>query len=296
MEPRISTGDAASIDHKASALPEVPQPDLTFYFEGRAIYGDDFTPEQIEAWFDGEREGYANLGAKDRDKYVYGYHALNRVHGYRSLPKSRRFNHVLGFGSAYGDELLPVLDRVDRVTIVDPSDSFVGGSELGGKPAAWVKPDPSGTLPFADSTFDLITCFGVLHHIPNVSKALAEFRRVLTPDGILLIREPITSMGDWRRPRPGLTANERGLPLAPLHQAIANAGLRERSFRLTGFGPLTWLLRKVGRNAYNSVTLTSIDWILAASAKWNYRYHSFRNTFAEKSRPTAMFAVLQRAE
>lgn len=271
--------------------PAVNDLELQPYFDGNAIYGDDFTPAQIESWFEGEREGYANLGSKNREKYVYSYHALNRVHGYAALPKGRRFHHALGFGSAYGDELLPVLDKVDRVTIVDPSDAFAD-TQLAGKPATWIKPDPSGTLPFAESTFDLITCFGVLHHIPNVSKVLSEFQRVLSPGGILLLREPITSMGDWRKPRAGLTAHERGLPIAPLRKAIESAGLTERSFRLLGFGPLMWLMRKAGRNVYNSTALTRIDWILSTSVRWNYRYHSFNNSIAEKTRPTSMFAVL----
>ena len=43
--------------------------------------------------------------------------------------------------------------------------------------------DPSGRLPFDDSTFDLISCFSVFEHIENPSEVAAEFTRVLRPGG-----------------------------------------------------------------------------------------------------------------
>jgi SAM-dependent methyltransferase len=41
-------------------------------------------------------------------------------------------------------------------------------------------------MQFADATFDVVYTFGVLHHIPNVEKAIAEIYRVLRPGGALL--------------------------------------------------------------------------------------------------------------
>jgi ubiquinone/menaquinone biosynthesis C-methylase UbiE len=38
-------------------------------------------------------------------------------------------------------------------------------------------------LPFRSSVFDCVYCFGVLHHIPEIEKALAEIRRVLKTGG-----------------------------------------------------------------------------------------------------------------
>jgi ubiquinone/menaquinone biosynthesis C-methylase UbiE len=83
-------------------------------------------------------------------------------------------------------------------------------ADLNGVPLTYVKPVASGTLPFPDGTFDLITFSGVLHHIPNVSYVVGELARVVTPDGYLLLREPIHSMGDWRGPRRGLTKKNAG--------------------------------------------------------------------------------------
>ena len=43
------------------------------------------------------------------------------------------------------------------------------------------------TLPFADDTFDLVTCFLVLPHVPDDKVALTELARVLRPGGTLAI-------------------------------------------------------------------------------------------------------------
>ncbi len=43
------------------------------------------------------------------------------------------------------------------------------------------------TLPFADSTFDLVTCFLVMPHVPDDKEALSELARVLKPGGMLAI-------------------------------------------------------------------------------------------------------------
>ena len=42
-------------------------------------------------------------------------------------------------------------------------------------------------LPFADQTFDCVTCMGVLHHVPDTERSLAEIRRVLKPGGQLIM-------------------------------------------------------------------------------------------------------------
>jgi SAM-dependent methyltransferase len=42
-------------------------------------------------------------------------------------------------------------------------------------------------LPFAEDTFDMVFSHGVLHHVPDIKHAASEIRRVLRPDGELVI-------------------------------------------------------------------------------------------------------------
>ena len=45
-------------------------------------------------------------------------------------------------------------------------------------------------LPFPDDSFDLIVSFETLEHVQDAPAALAEFRRVLAPDGLLIASTP----------------------------------------------------------------------------------------------------------
>lgn len=263
---------------------------LAPYFAGTALYGDDFGPEAIAAWYEDEREGYADLGAKDRERYRYDAHELNRQHIFRFLPEGR-FRSVLGLGSAWGDEFLPLIDRIDELTIVDPSDAFVS-NRVGGKAVRYVKPEPSGRLPFDDDQFDLATCFGVLHHIPNVSTVIRDLARVVKPGGRLAIREPMVSMGDWRLPRQGLTRRERGIPPRILEQFTEAAGLRIVHQGACTFPLTVALYGRLGRDLFNSPVGTRLDSLLSAAFSFNERYHA--TTTWQKLRPAVAVLVLEK--
>ncbi|QQS55456.1 MAG: class I SAM-dependent methyltransferase [Candidatus Competibacteraceae bacterium] len=210
---------------------KIPRQDNDVFLDGEKLYGNDFSESEIEEWFRDEQEGYAELGLYHRSHHRYGYHKLNWHHGYSYLPNNQRFRHVLCFGEAYGEELQPISGKIDFVTLLDPSEVFSGVDRIFGIPCRYVKPTALGDLPFADSTFDLVTCHGVMHHIPNVSKVIKECSRCLVKDGVMLLREPISSMGDWRYPRPGLIKRERGIPLKLLTSILTNAGfLIEKTF------------------------------------------------------------------
>lgn len=260
---------------------------------GRALWGDDFPPDAIEAWWASEREAYAELGAGDCGAIPYAYHALHRICGFRHLAGIARFPRVLGFGAAWGDEFLGIIDRVGELTIVDPSETMTSRA-IGGRPATYVRPRPDGVLPFPDGQFDLISCHQVLHHIPNVTAVTRELARVLAPEGVLLLCEPTTSMGDWRRPRPGLTARERGIPRPLLLKILAGAGLRVLRETRCIF-PLTRRLGALtGHGLYNSAAGVWLDLWLSRLFDWNRTYHATHPL--AKLRPTSSYFVLRRAQ
>ena len=263
--------------------------DHSIYLQGKKLFGDDFAIAKIEEWFEDEKEGYAELGAKTMKKYKYVYHELNAYHGFRHL-KQIRIKKALGLGSAYGDEFFPIVDKISDLTILDPSDSFSDVKEIKGVSSRYVKPNVTGDMPFESGQFDLITSFGVLHHIPNVSHVLKESYRCLSKGGTMLIREPIISMGDWSKPRVGLTKRERGIPLNIFKQIIIDSGFGIEKFSTCIFPAIPILLNKLSLSAYNSKLATRIDSLLCKLFFKNYRYHATKAT--EKLRPVAAFFVL----
>ena len=270
-----------------------PPRDMEPYVSGERLRGDDFSPEEIQAWFAAEIEGYAEIVKARPGTYQYVWNALNRREGYRHLPAGRRFSHALGLGSFTGDEFLPVIDRIDRLTLLEPSD-FPVCDAIGGVPATYVKPRMDGVMPFAADTFDLATCFGTLHHIPNVSQVLRELYRVMKPGGFALIREPAISMGDWTRPRPGLTRNERGLPFAWLTRTSREIGFQIRRSTACVFPAIGLIAHKLGGNAWHSPAWTAFDALVCRLTAWNLRY--WRGAWYRKLAPSCLFFILQKPD
>jgi SAM-dependent methyltransferase len=104
--------------------------------------------------------------------------------------KGRRGLHALDVGCGAGMTALRLATRAEITEVVglDPSSAalaharrrhgfpLVRGSAL--------------QLPFKDSRFHLVTCLDVLQHLPirGDDRAVEELARVLTPDGIALVR------------------------------------------------------------------------------------------------------------
>lgn len=264
-----------------------PDDVLSEYLSGRKLFGDDFSEAQILEWYEDEKEGYAGLVAESKTGYSYVYHALNQFHGYRFIG-GKRLRNVLGVGSAFGDEFAPIAHLIDQLTILDPSSHFEGQTSLPISPR-YVRPEVSGRLPFDADSFDLITCLGVLHHIPNVTFVISELARCVRPGGIVLLREPTVSMGDWRQARRGLTKRERGIPREILLRSVIAAGLKIQREADCMFPAVPRLARILGQNAYCSRFWTVMDYTLARIFRWNYVYHP--TSFVKKLRPTGLFLV-----
>ena len=58
------------------------------------------------------------------------------------------------------------------------------------------EPADAERLPFADASFDLVLGHAVLHHIPDLARAFAEFARVLAPGGTVLFAGEPSRYGD----------------------------------------------------------------------------------------------------
>lgn len=259
---------------------------------GRALYGDDFTPEQIAIWFRNEEEGYFHLQNdfyEGHNETGFQYLATDTLHFYDHIA-GRQFDVCLSIGCADGADVAVLAPRVNRFIAVEPARSW-WRDEIGGKPATYMMPRADGIIDLPDASVDLITCYSVLHHVPNVSTVIRELGRVLRPGGIMLLREPVISLGDFTQPRPGLTAHERGIPSALLRRMFASAGLRTMRIAHARNQPFFRMLAKLGINGNTRIAVRIDDW-LGRLLGFNMRY--WRTRIWHKIGPSWVICVLEK--
>lgn len=88
--------------------------------------------------------------------------------------------------------------------------------------------DASQPLRFENETFDSIVCIDAINHLPNRPRVLAEWRRVLKPNGRLLFTDPIVVTGL-------LSAGEIAVRSSIGYFLFAPVGENERLLKEAGF-------------------------------------------------------------
>jgi ubiquinone/menaquinone biosynthesis C-methylase UbiE len=115
--------------------------------------------------------------------------------------KGRSFGDGLEIGSGTGYFSLNLLQLgvIERLTATDISPGMLdrlsataGALGLEAKTVA----TEAEELPFEDESFDLVFGHAVLHHIPDLDRAFAEFRRVLRPGGMIAFAGEPSRYGD----------------------------------------------------------------------------------------------------
>ncbi len=108
-----------------------------------------------------------------------------------------QINAYLDYGCGRGNMLRRMSRRATRVCGVD-----VDPEALALIPGAETRVIREGEpLPFADGSFDAITCLEVIEHVADERQTFRELARVLRPGGILILTTP---------PRAGLRGWTRG--------------------------------------------------------------------------------------
>lgn len=258
------------------------------FFRGESLYGDDFNAEQLKKWFEDEYNAYSDkLG--DVKEYEYSFHAVDQLCGFKFIGGANL--NVLGIGSANGVELKPILDKITKLTILENSEKYKN-ILIDNNKIYYLRANYDGIITSENNIFDLVVAFSCLHHIANFSFVISEIYRVLKPNGIALVREPIVSMGDWRFPRPGLTKNERGIPLKIFREAINKNKFNVLSETIWNFRPFGKFFFFYKKSIFNNIFLTKIDLILSRLFKFNIHYYP--HNIWEKFTPSNIFFVLRK--
>jgi ubiquinone/menaquinone biosynthesis C-methylase UbiE len=141
----------------------------------------------------------------------------------------RRFGDALeiGSGTGYFSLNLVQLGIVERLTATDISPGMLRrlaatAAALGVEGVTTVSTEAE-RLPFDDESFDLVFGHAVLHHIPDLGQAFAEFRRVLRPGGMIAFAGEPSRYGD----RLAALPKRAGVLAAPVWRRAI--GARERA-------------------------------------------------------------------
>jgi ubiquinone/menaquinone biosynthesis C-methylase UbiE len=125
----------------------------------------------------------------------------------KRLFRTRKFDlrgmkSILDVGSGAGQiagHLLEFADAKAQITCTDLSQAMLGRARrrLKSERPTYIAADLSA-LPFADASFDGVTCGYVLEHLPDPAVGLGELARVLCPGGrMLLLTTEDNFSGAW---------------------------------------------------------------------------------------------------
>jgi SAM-dependent methyltransferase len=158
-------------------------------------------------------------------------------------------------------------------------------------------------LPFEDESFDIVFGHAVLHHIPDVERAFAEFRRVLRPGGAIAFAGEPSRYGD----RLAMLPKRAGSLIAPAWRGLIGARRRlvaeyeqshghalEGEVDVHAFAPAD-LRRLLGASGFESARVGGEELLASAwgwglrtvessaepeSVSWKWRNFAFRSYMA----------------
>jgi ubiquinone/menaquinone biosynthesis C-methylase UbiE len=168
----------------------------------------------------------------------------------------------IGAGTGYFSLNLLQSGAVRQATCTDISPGMVrtlaGNAARLGLTVRTARADAE-SLPFADQSFDLVLGHAILHHLPDVERAMHEFHRVLRPGGRIAFAGEPSRTGDRLAAVPKHAAHALAplwraalraapAPAADLDQSDAHAHRLERLVDIHAFSPgdLVGLARRSG--------------------------------------------------
>ncbi len=99
-----------------------------------------------------------------------------------------RVDHALDLGC--GDGRLSAMIEAGEVTAADVSGVALDRARRRLTDALLVELTPGTRLPFADGSFELVTCLEMIEHVVDLQSLVSEIRRVLRPGGKLALTTP----------------------------------------------------------------------------------------------------------
>ena len=105
----------------------------------------------------------------------------------RQLARPSAGDRLLDLGGGTGRVAQQFLHHVGEVIVVDASRGML--QQARGVEGLRALRGSADSLPFPDSSLDLVLCIDALHHFKDHDLALTEVLRVLKPDGRIIVQE-----------------------------------------------------------------------------------------------------------
>lgn len=110
-----------------------------------------------------------------------------------------RHKQVLELATGTGLIAKHIVNSADHIEATDASPEMIKQAKQGAKSAKlYFSVQDMFHLPYADQSFDVVIVSNALHIVPEPERALAEIRRVLTDDGVLIAPTFTHSDNDFR--------------------------------------------------------------------------------------------------
>jgi ubiquinone/menaquinone biosynthesis C-methylase UbiE len=131
--------------------------------------------------------------AEKYDSGNKGKHARSLYESVINKLDELSFNNLLDVGCGTGTLLSLINTRYDaQIAGVDLTPKMLNIARIKLGDDADLKVADSEDLPFEDNKFDMVICTDSFHHYPHPENVLNEIRRVLEPDGMIIIADPYT--------------------------------------------------------------------------------------------------------
>jgi SAM-dependent methyltransferase len=156
------------------------------------------------------------------------------------------------------DDLQAAIPRTIDASVTDVLDVYCGsrpyddllpsgvrsiGLDIEGNPYGLADVVSDEFLPFADESFDLVTCYEAFHYVEDPVHGVREIRRVLRPGGGVIISVPFV----WEYDRSILEHRYTGPELAALFGGWEQVRVIENGGRAVAWATLTGTILERGR-------------------------------------------------
>jgi len=145
-------------------------------------------PDEVNLASYYESDDYISHTDGKRSIFEKAYHFIknialkNKLSLINDLKKSK--GNLLDIGAGTGDFLVVAKENGWNTIGIEPSQK---AKEIAERKGVELK---SNLLDFADDSFDVITMWHVLEHVPNLEDQIKELKRLVKPDGAIIIAVP----------------------------------------------------------------------------------------------------------